>query len=92
MLGSFSKDLLGSEAFQALQQLFSQQCAADMIATQPHESKKREQIYASHLGFEQFIDLMKKFAKAYDQIENPEQPDYLDIIDDPDVHNIHEID
>jgi hypothetical protein len=63
-LGEFCKGLLGDERFQALMQLFGQQMAADMLATLPHEAKKREGIHAAYSGFTEFTDLMSKFAEA----------------------------
>lgn len=91
-LGSFSKELLGAEAFQALVQMYSQQCAADILGTKPHETKEREQIYASYQGFEGFLDLAKKFADAFDalhtqdnQVVAPDQD-----FDDPSVHDIYD--
>lgn len=90
-LGGFCKELLGAEAFQALVQMYSQQCAADILGTKPHETKAREQIYASYMGFEGFLDLAKKFAEGFDNLANikpaaaPDQD-----IDDPSVHDIYD--
>lgn len=88
-LGEYSIELLGAENFRTLCTLFQQQCAADIISTKPHELKLREQIYAANLGFGQFIDLLQKFAEAHDALEN-QQPH--DTTDDPDVHNIYDVD
>jgi hypothetical protein len=63
-LGEFCKGLLGDERFQALIALFGQQMAADMLATLPHEAKKREGIHAAYSGFTEFTSLMSKFAEA----------------------------
>jgi hypothetical protein len=38
--------------------------AADMLATMPHEAKKREGIHAAYSGFTEFTSLMSKFAEA----------------------------
>ena len=88
-LGLYSKELLSAENFQALIHLFSQQCATDVLGTKPNDASAREQIYASYLGFENFLSLMKKFADAYDklvkeQYEQVQAPD-----DDPSVHDIY---
>lgn len=63
-LGEFCKGLLGDERFQALMQLFGQQMATDMLATLPHETKKREGLHAAYSGFTEFTSLMSKFAEA----------------------------
>lgn len=93
-LGSFCKELLGAEAFQALVQMHSQQCAADILATQPHETKSREFTYASYQGFESFLALAKKFAEAYDKLpqhqDNSPAVTALDQFDDPSVHDIYD--
>jgi hypothetical protein len=81
-------DLLSSENFGALTQLYSQQCAADILQTKPHETKAREQIYASFQGFEGFLVLVKKFADAA-QAPLPE-PVLVDTTDDPRVHDIYD--
>jgi hypothetical protein len=88
-LGGFCTELLREEAFQALVQLYSQQCAADVLNTKPHEVKAREQIYASYLGFENFLALTKKFSEAYEKLTNDPVIDELDEIDDPSVHDIY---
>lgn len=41
-LGGFCTELLGSEMFDAVTKLYSQQCAVDMLQTAPHEQKARE--------------------------------------------------
>ena len=66
-LGGFCTELLSSEDFQALVAMYSQQCAADILQTKPNETKAREQIYASYLGFEGFLALTRKFAEAYEK-------------------------
>ncbi|MFI4971142.1 MAG: hypothetical protein ACHP7H_00565 [Hyphomicrobiales bacterium] len=86
-LGGFCTELLGSEAFKALTQLYSQQCAADILETKPHELKKREQVYASYLGFEAFLALATKFSEAHSALTGEQQP--KDTTDDPRVHDIY---
>lgn len=93
-LGGFCKELLGAEAFQALVQMHSQQCAADILATQPTETQSREFIYASYQGFESFLGLAKKFADAFDKLPQHQanEPDAVapDQFDDPSVHDIYD--
>lgn len=96
-LGGFCTELLGTEAFQAMIHMYSQQCAVDMLNTQPHEIKKREFTYASYQGFEEFLALVKKFSEAHTKLletEAPKQsnvttPDGFDVEDDPSVHDIY---
>lgn len=94
-LGGFCKELLGAEAFQALVSLYEQQCASDLMRTQPHEAKKREQMYASYRGFEDFLGLTRDFANAFDKLatqdNNPvDAPDQEEDYDDPSVHDIYD--
>jgi hypothetical protein len=94
-LGGFSKELLGAEAFQALVAMYRQQCAADILKTQPHETKAREFIYASCQGFEEFLGLAAKFADAFDKLpqhqDNSPAPNFgADPFDDPRVHDIYD--
>jgi hypothetical protein len=92
-LGGFCTELLSNEAFTALCQLYSQQCAVDILATLPHEAKAREGIYASYQGFEGFLALTKKFADAAEKQATQHQPvavtTHDDLIDDPGVHDIY---
>lgn len=93
-LGGFSKELLGAEAFQALVAMFRQQCAADILRTQPHETKAREFLYATSRGFDEFEGLLAKFAEAFDKL--PQHQDNIpavhapDPFDDPSVHDIYD--
>jgi hypothetical protein len=93
-LGGFSKELLGAEGFQALVAMYRQQCAADILKTQPHETKAREFIYASCQGFEEFLGLAAKFADAFDKLpqhqDNQPAVSTPDPFDDPSVHDIYD--
>lgn len=92
-LGGFSKELLGAEAFTALVAMFRQQCAADILKTQQHETKKREFIYASSQGFEEFLGLMAHFAEAFDKLPQHQDNSSVtapDPFDDPSVHDIYD--
>lgn len=81
VLGMYSKELLGDQRFQTLIQLFSQQMAADMLNTQPHEAKKREGIHAAYCGFGEFTDLVSKFAEAYETLVKASELDNQPITD-----------
>jgi hypothetical protein len=87
-LGGFCKELLGSDAFNALTQLYSQQCAADILQSKPEDAKSREQIYAAYLGFEGFLALTKKFSDAHAALTSEPAPE--DTTDDPRVHDIYD--
>lgn len=92
-LGGFSKELLGAEAFTALVAMFRQQCAADILKTQQHETKKREFIYASSQGFEEFLGLMAHFAEAFDKLPQHQDQNHVveaDPIDNDSVHDIYD--
>lgn len=97
-LGGFCKELLSSEAFQALVQMHSQQCAVDILATAAHETKKRDYIHASYQGFENFLALAKDFAAGFDKLQadlgspttTATTSDAPDIDDDPSVHDIYD--
>lgn len=93
-LGSFAKELLGAEAFTALVAMFRQQCAADILKTQQHETKKREFIYASSQGFEEFLGLMAHFAEAFDKLPQHQDQNTAvaapDPFDDPSVHDLYD--
>jgi hypothetical protein len=93
-LGSLSKELLGHEAFTALVAMFRQQCAADILKTQQHETKKREFIYATSQGFDEFLGLMAQFAEAFDKLpqhqDNNPAVSAPDPLDDPSVHDIYD--
>jgi hypothetical protein len=94
-LGGFCTELLGSEMFDAMTKLYSQQMAVDILQTQPHEQKRREGIYASYQGFEEFLALLRDFSKAHTELlQKLEKPvdhsqRHLDEIDDPSVHDIY---
>lgn len=91
-LGGFCTELLGSEAFDALTKLYSQQCAVDILGTAPHETKAREGIYAAYQGFEGFLALMKKFSAAHDKLRsklNADETTRVEHDDDPGVHDIY---
>lgn len=89
-LGGFCTELLGSEAFKALTQLYSQQCAADILKTKPSDKDDRERKYLSYLGFEDFLALARHFADTYAKInEQHTAVESTTDDDDPRVHDIY---
>ena len=76
VLGMFCKELLGDQRFQTLIQLFSQQMAADMLNTAPHEAKKREGLHAAYTGFAEFTGLMSKFKEAFETLAKASEIDH----------------
>lgn len=88
-LGGFCLELLGDQRFQALQQLFDQQCAADILGTKPDNKEARERIYHEHNGIASFLGLMGKFAEAFDKLTAPPPTVHYED-DDPSVHDIYD--
>lgn len=74
LLGQFAFELLKDDRFKTLQALFGQQMAYDILATQPHESKKREGLHAAYTGYNEFLTHVSVFADYYEQkYEQPTQ-------------------
>ena len=88
-LGGFCYELLGEQRFQALIQLYDQQCAADILGTKTDAKEARERIYHEHNGVASFVALMAKFAETFDKLTAP-PPDHLEPQDDPAVHDIYD--
>ena len=88
-LGGFAYELLGDQRFQALQQLYDQQCAADILGTKTDAKEQRERIYHEHNGVAVFISLIAKFAETFDKLTAP-PPDQSEPQDDPTVHDIYD--
>lgn len=94
LLGQFSTELLGDDRFKLMTEMFSQQCAADMLATKPEHYKKREYIHASYTGFGDFIALIHKFAEAHEKLVKEQTKEINgntpeEVEDDPSVHDIY---
>lgn len=90
-LGSYCTGLLGDETFQALIDLYSQQCAFDLLNTEPKHKEERESIYASYQGFTGFLALLTKYASDHaKRIHklNVEETTPVDE-DDQSVHDIY---
>lgn len=89
-LGGFASELLSSEAFDALCKLYSQQCAVDILNTEPKATSEREAIYASYQGFEGFLALTKKLSEAHTKISTQQNvEETTQDFDDPSVHDIY---
>lgn len=67
LLGQFAFELLKDPRFKTLQELYGQQMAYDMLHTLPQETKKREGIHASYVGYGEFLTVMQNFANYYEQ-------------------------
>jgi hypothetical protein len=67
-LGEYSQDLLNQDNFNTLVKLFEQQVSHDFLQTKPEEKQKREGIYASYVGFAEFLGLMTALVKAKDAL------------------------
>ena len=94
-LGGFCTELLSSEDFDAVTKIYSQQCAVDILNTQPHEQKAREGIYAQYRGFEEFLAMLQAFSKKHADLLAKQQQEadtyekHLSEIDDDRVHDIY---
>lgn len=91
MLGELSTSLLADPRFKALNDLFEQQVAADVLETKPEEKQKREYLYATLQGGRAFMSHLQLFAEKHKQLTSsqPEESttqDY-DEFDNPDVHD-----
>lgn len=74
-LGEYAEQLLRQEYFNAFCEEFEQKSVEYMLQTQPHETKKREAIYASLQGKRQLIELMLAYVAAREEIiKKSEQP------------------
>jgi hypothetical protein len=90
LLGQFCFELLGDQRFAALEKMFGQQMAVDILNTAPQEVKKREGIHAAYTGFLEFKALMHDFAKTHEELLRAEQQALNPApMDDPTVHDIY---
>lgn len=92
-LGGFCTELLSSEAFAALTAMYSQQCATDILNTDPKATKEREGIYNAFQGFSGFLALTQKFSAAHSKLIEQQNGDVttpeVDSFDHEGVHDIY---
>lgn len=86
-VGNYCEQLLQDPTFQFLSGYFEQEAVANLLATQPHELKLRESIYARISAHREFLAKMAEFvSKKNDAVEPKDQSES---IDDPTVHDIY---
>jgi nucleoside 2-deoxyribosyltransferase len=90
-LGGFCTELLSSEAFAALTAMYSQQCATDILKTDPKAVKEREGIYAAYQGFSEFLALTQKFSVAHTKLIEKQNAAETTPVDDFDHEGVHDI-
>lgn len=73
-LGNFCEALRLHPQWNALIKTFELQIVDHMMSTEPHESKKREGVYASCLGVRDLISHMKVFVETKQKILDQQQP------------------
>lgn len=88
-LGELSDGLLRNPHFSALNKLFEQQVAADVLETKPDETAKRERHYATLQGSRAFMGFLQMFAQQYAELtaKPVEQEGNAKDDDDPGVHD-----
>jgi hypothetical protein len=91
VLGAYASDLLQHPSFLTLWSVFERTTADLLLATRPSETTVREQMYARLTGAREFLDFLHDAVKTA-QALGPKQPDELDQIDDPSVHDIYKVD
>ncbi len=80
-LGNYCERLLADESFNELYGEFKRDRVDWMIGSAPHETKKREGIYAEMNALNEFCSLMKSYIGKRDAIINP-PPSIADDSDD----------
>ena len=72
-LGQYCANLRTSHNFNVLIKQFEEQIVQHMLHTEPHETKKREGIYASFLGVRDFLGNMDAIMDEAAKILKPQQ-------------------
>jgi hypothetical protein len=72
-LGQYCANLRTSHQFTTLVDQFEKQIVSHMLSTEPHETKKREGIYASFLGVRDFLGNMDAIVNEAAKILEPQQ-------------------
>jgi hypothetical protein len=83
-LGEYCEQLIRDDSFDTLCKEFQLRNAADIMRTEPHETKKREGIYAANRGYDDFIGLMRAYISARDQIIKSDEDASIPVEDDQD--------
>ena len=84
-LGGFAEQTLCDPRFHAICDKFNEMTIAGMLATKPDEVKKREQIYATYNGYNEFLAFLQQLNIESRKLQEPP----VDHLDDPDVHDIY---
>lgn len=67
-LGNYCESLMCSNAFQFLCDTTAKQHYDAFLASEPHETKKREGIYSQVWGLQSFLGLMQTFVAQRDAL------------------------
>jgi hypothetical protein len=71
-LGTYCADTLNDPNFNLLVQQYELQIVSHILGTEAHETKKREGIYASALGFREFLGHMKAILSEAQKLSEPQ--------------------
>lgn len=80
-LGEYCETLMRQDFFNQLCAEFEDQTVRHMLQTLPHETEKREDIYASMRGHQDFLGLLMSYVEAANNIKTSD--DDQDIDSDP---------
>jgi hypothetical protein len=83
-LGEYSEQTLGSDAFNTLYQEFKNDRFTMMLSTLPHETKKREGIYAEMNALQSFMALMAGYVSRRSEIIKSDEDASIPVEDDQD--------
>lgn len=73
-LGDFCAYLKANEHFKSLVDQFEKQIVNHMLQTEPHETKKREGVYASFVGVRDFLGNMDAIIYEAAEIKGRDKP------------------
>ncbi len=77
-LGEYCETLMRQEFFNQLCAEFEDQTIRHMLQTLPHESEKREGIYASMRGHQDFLGLLMSYAEAANNMKTTDDQQNAD--------------
>lgn len=82
--GELCEALLASDSFHTVVAQYEMTIAADILATKPEDTAKREELYSSLWGARGLLEYMKLNANAAASIKNPPPPtdSTTDLFDD----------